>query len=234
VEWTAPTPRPITALFYLLAFLTVWSLGRWGRRLSRFECLSLLVTLASALTATRNIVWFGLAALVLLPVLLDETRISTATGALPAVRRALSLTALAGLAVTLVIVAAKPAGWYDHLWPNDARAAVSTATREPGTRVFASDKYADWLLWQNPKLAGRVAFDIRFELNSRAQIKRLSDYFGRVGPTWQAAARGYQVIVLDRNADDRVRLALRRDAQNRQAYISPGLALLVRTGKAAR
>jgi hypothetical protein len=234
VEWTAPSPRPITALFYLLAFLTIWSLGRWGRKLSRFECLALLVTLASALSATRNIVWFALAALVLLPVLLDETRISSAAGAHPAVRRAFGLTALAGLAVTLVIVAAKPAGWYDHLWPNDAQAAISKTTRDPASRVFASEKYADWLLWRNPKLAGRVAFDIRFELNSRAQIRRLSNYFGRIGPNWQAAARGYQVIVLNRDAHERVRLSLRRDAQIRQAYIDPDLAVLVRTGKVAR
>ena len=232
VEWTAPTPRPITALFYFLAFLTVWSLGRWGRKLSAFECLALLVTLASALSATRNIVWFGLAALVLLPVLLDETRISSAKGAHPAVRRALSLTALTGLAVTLVIVAAKPAGWYDHLWPNRAEAAISAATADPATRVFASDKYADWLLWRNPKLAGRVAFDIRFELNSRAQIRSLSNYFGRIGPNWQAAARGYQVIVLDRHAHNRVRLALRREAGIRQAYITKDLAVLVRTRRA--
>jgi hypothetical protein len=31
-----------------------------------------------------------------------------------------------------------------------------------------------------------------------------------------------------------VRLSLRRDAQIRQAYIDPDLAVLVRTGKAAR
>ena len=78
-----------------------------------------------------------------------------------------------------------------------------------------------------------MAFDIRFELNSRAQIRRLSNYFGRIGPDWQAAARGYQVIVLDRNAHDRVRLALRRDAQIRQAYIDPDVAVLLRTGEAA-
>ena len=234
VEWTAPTPRPITALFYFLALVTVWSLGRWGRRLSTFERLALLVTLASALSATRNIVWFGLAALVLVPVLLDGSRISSTTGAHSAVRRALSLVSLAGLAVTLVIVATKPAGWYDHLWPNEAGTAISAATRDPNSRVFASDKYADWLLWRNPELAGRVAFDIRFELNSRAQIRGLSNYFGRIGPSWQAVAQGYRVIVLDRQAHDRVRLALRDEARVREAYLSHDLAVLVRAGKASR
>lgn len=233
VEWTTPTPRPITALFYLLAFATVWCLGRWGRRLSLFERAALLLTLASALTATRNIVWFGLAALMLLPLLVDEARSPSATGAHPAVRLGLALTSIAGLVAAAAIVVAKPSGWYDHLWHGRAAAAVSAATRDPATRVFASDKYADWLLWREPKLAGRVAFDIRFELNTRTQVRRLYDYFNQIGTNWQAAARGYQVIVLDRSANEKVRLALRRDRKIRETYLDPGIAVLVRTGRAA-
>ncbi len=229
VEWQAPTPRPITALFYFLAFATVWSLGRWGRKLTIFERLALLLTLAAALSAARNIVWFGFAALVLLPVLLDETRISTVTGAHPVVRSALGFAALAGLAATLLVVATKPAGWYDRLWPDRAVAAVSAATRDPSTRVFASDREADWLLWRDPRLRGRVAFDIRFELNTAAQIHRLNAFFDRIGPSWRAAARGYQVIVLDRPGHRRVRKSLLADQRLRETYVGPALSVLVRT-----
>ena len=228
VEWSAPTPRPITALFYLLAFLTVWSLGRWGRKLSIFEGLVLLATLASAMSAARNIIWFGFAALILLPVLLDETRISTVRGAHPAVRSALSFAALAGLAATLLVVATKPAGWYDHLWPDRAAAAVSAATRDPSTRVFASDRDADWLLWRDPRLRGRIAFDIRFELNTAAQIHRLHAFFERIGPNWRSAARGYQVIVLDRPDRERVRKSLLADRRLRETYRGPKVSVLVR------
>ena len=229
VEWEAPTPKPITALFYFLAFLTVWALGRWGRKLSIFERLALLVTLASALSAARNIIWFGFAALILLPVLLDETRISTVTGAHPLVRSALGFTALAGLAATLLVMGTKPAGWYDHLWPDRAVAAVSAATRDPSTRVFASDRDADWLLWRDPRLRGRVAFDIRFELNTAAQIRRLHAFFDRIGPNWRSAARGYEVIVLDRRDRERVRKSLLADRRLRETYLGPALSVLVRT-----
>ena len=230
-EWTPPTPRPITALFYFLAFATAWGIGRWGGKLSVFERLALVLTLASALTATRNIVWFGITALVLLPSLVDEARSRPITAAHRSVRTALGLAAMAGVVTAAAVVAAKPDGWYDHLWHDRAAAAVAAATRDPGTRVFASDRYADWLLWREPGLAGRVAFDVRFELNTRAQVRRLYDFFGRIGPHWQAPARGYRVVVLDRHSHERVRFALREAGQMRETYIDPSLAVLVsRTG----
>ena len=229
-EWTAPTPAPITALFYILAFTTVWALGRWGRKLTGFERLALLVTMASALSATRNILWFGLAAVVLLPVLLDNAGLATTAGAHPAVRRVLGLAALGGLAAALIIGSTRPDSWYDHLWPDRAAAAVAAAARAPSTRVFASDGDADWLLWREPQLRGRIAFDIRFELNSAAQIRSLHRYFNRIGPHWQAAARGYKVIVLDRKRYERVRVSLTAGGRMRQTYLDPDHAVLVRTG----
>ena len=42
--------------------------------------------------------------------------------------------------------------------------AVRAETRDPGTRVWATDGTADWLLWRIPDLRGRIAFDVRFEL----------------------------------------------------------------------
>ena len=229
-EWRAPTPAPITALFYILAFATVWALGRWGRKLTGFERLALLVTMASALGAIRNILWFGLAALVLLPVMLDEAGLATVGRAHLAVRRVLGFAALAGLAAALVFGATRQNSWYEQLWPDRAVAAVSAATRAPSTRVFASDGDADWLLWREPQLRGRVAFDIRFELNSAAQIRSLHRYFNRIGPHWQAAARGYKVIVLDRKRYEKVRVSLVAGGQMRQTFLDPDHAVLVRSG----
>jgi hypothetical protein len=190
----------------------------------------LLVTLASALSATRNILWFGLAVLVLLPVLLDEARAPAATEAHPTVRAALGLTAVGALLAALVFAATKPSGSYDHLWPDRAVAGVAAATRDPSTRVFASDRDADWLLWRLPQLRGRVAFDIRFELNTKAQVGLLHRYFNRIGPHWQAAARGYNVIVLNRGSYEDVRLSLLADRRMRQTYLNHDHAILIRTG----
>jgi hypothetical protein len=142
----------------------------------------------------------------------------------------LGLAALGGLAAAVVFGASRPVSWYDHLWPDRAAAAVSAATRAPSTRVFASDRDADWLLWRDPQLSGRIAFDIRFELNSAAQIRSLHRYFNQIGPHWQAAARGYQVIVLDRQRYERVRVSLTEGGQMRQTYLNPDHAVLVRAG----
>ena len=144
--------------------------------------LALLVTLASALTATRNIVWFGLTALVLLPVLLDRGRLGAEGGVRPGVRLAVALTALIGLATALTATVAKPAHWYESNWPNAAVAHAATSSTARSPRIFASDRIADWLLWREPALRGRVAFDIRFELNTAAQVHALHRFFGRMGP----------------------------------------------------
>jgi hypothetical protein len=64
-------------------------------------------------------------------------------------------------------------------------------------RVFADDRYADWLLWAEPETRGRVAYDIRFELFDRSKFLRLSAYRNRIGDDWRRAARGYDVVLSD-------------------------------------
>jgi hypothetical protein len=39
--------------------------------------------------------------------------------------------------------------------------------------VFADDRHADWLLWAQPSLRGRIAYDIRFELLTPQQFRTL-------------------------------------------------------------
>jgi hypothetical protein len=185
--------------------------------------------MASALHATRNIVWFGLAALILLPVLFTGEGESGKSGAHPAARVGLSMALLGTLVVLFVVVATKPTSWYRGLWPDQhALTAVAVASHDPSTRVFASDRTADWLLWRLPQLRGRVAFDVRFELNTAAQIKRLQHFFARVGPNWQSAGRGYDVVVLDRAEHESVRRSLLGHSRLRQIYLDHDIAVLVR------
>ena len=67
-EW-----RPITATmliavpFFALAFSAVWLLGRSGRRTPIFHQAVLIVLAFGAIDAVRNVSWFGLAAIMLLP-----------------------------------------------------------------------------------------------------------------------------------------------------------------------
>jgi hypothetical protein len=79
--------------------------------------------------------------------------------------------------------------------------AVESATRlDPSVKVFADVRFADWLLWRDPGLRGRVANDARFELLTGTQIDHIRRVFAALGPDWKRAARGYRLIVTDRNA----------------------------------
>jgi hypothetical protein len=67
--------------------------------------------------------------------------------------------------------------------------------------------YADWLLWSQPQLRGRVAFDARFELLTSRQVASIGAFQSRVGD-WRRAVRGYRVVVLDRRDDGKLQKAL--------------------------
>ena len=76
-------------------------------------------------------------------------------------------------------------------------APVSRQLAQPGARVWADDRNADWLLWKLPQARGRIALDIRYELLSKPQFEDLVAYHDRSGEHWRTAARGYGTIVLD-------------------------------------
>ena len=67
----------------------------------------------------------------------------------------------------------------------------------PQATVFADDRYADWLLWEYPQLASRVAYDIRFELFTLDQLNELRAYRRVTGTEWNAAASDFSVVVFD-------------------------------------
>jgi hypothetical protein len=207
-EWGPSQLSARTAPFYLLAFASVWLVARHGERLTGFERAALLVALAGGITAIRSIVWFALAALVLLPPAVDGALASRPARRL-GVRRALAVVALAGVLAAALAVATRPPEWYTREWPGTAARVVADASgRAPGLRVLADDRHADWLLWENPEIAGRVAYDVRFELLSRAQLRWLFEYRNRVGDRWRQASDGYGLVTVDRTTsqDDGQRL----------------------------
>ena len=46
------------------------------------------------------------------------------------------------------------------------------AELEPDDRVFAPDRFSDWMLFKIPELRGRIAYDVRFELYDEAFYDR--------------------------------------------------------------
>jgi hypothetical protein len=199
-EWQPSTPAAKTGFFFVLALVTVWFAGRNTKRLTLFEHLVLAVTLLSALTAIRSIVWFVLTALMLLPVLLEP---ASAKRLFRPERRPLTphvfvAVAVAGLALFSLL---RPPSWFMQYWPQRSLPALRQAAQDPSVRVFASDRYADWLLWEVPQLRGRVAYDIRFELMRTKQLKQLVTYRNEIGDHWRRTAAGYKVFAFDLRHD---------------------------------
>jgi hypothetical protein len=198
-EWAPTTLRLVTAPVFVLAIGGAWLLGRARGNVRAFEALALLATGGLAFQAQRNMPWFGLAAILILPALLDRVRVPAAQP-----RRANRI--LAGFAALAVVVAvaaigAKSTSWFLQRYPTTV---ADTAASAAGTsrRVFANESYADWLVWTHPELSGRIAFDARFELLSNPQLVSLFDFRTGLGD-WQAAARGYDVLVLSGKDENR-------------------------------
>jgi hypothetical protein len=205
VEW-APTKLAIaTAPFYVLALAAVWLAGRCRSRFTLFEQGALLMTLVLAFLAIRSVVWFMLAAIVLLPAALDGVLSSHWTKPRSrAVNRLMAATAVVACGWIAVRAVTQPTSWYTRDYPSAAAASVANiADRNPGLRIFANERYADWLLLQHPELRGRIAFDGRFELLRTKELKRIVEFRARVAGS-AGAARGYGLLVLDPASEKKV------------------------------
>ncbi len=176
-EWQWSSPSATTALFWVLVLVAagVLALRRCRSRLTVYELTVLAITFVGAVQAVRGVIWFALACAAILPVALDGLLTKTDVDA-PGVNRAISLASLGGLAVAAIVFLAHPASWYVSDWPRQRVDAVRAATRDPATRVYATDGTADWLLWRIPDLRGRVAYDVRFELYDQAALDDIVQY----------------------------------------------------------
>ena len=65
-------------------------------------------------------------------------------------------------------------------------AAVRDSLTTPETRVFATSRDADWILWRIPELRGRLAYDVRFEIYDRETFERIVRFRGEQGEDWKS------------------------------------------------
>ena len=177
-----------------IAVVLVW-LGR--RRLTVFDVAVLALTFVGGVTAIRGIVWFALACMIFIPVAIGRRLESKRTGE---PRRGLNVAIATGLVVALLAVAgslfARGESWFESYWPREAVEAVR-AEVSPDDRVFASDRFSDWMLFKIPELRGRMAYDVRFELYDEDFFDRLQDYDYETGPDWKSFADGYRIVIVD-------------------------------------
>ena len=196
-EWRRSDPGFDTLFFYVLAAIALLVVVIGRRRLGLFDFATLGFTFAGAVLAIRGIPWFSLACLVLVPVAIGRKL----EGRTPRPRRALdgalALGAVTLLAIVAVFALARDDSWYDQKWPEGAVTATRDALSSPDTRVFATSRDADWILWRLPELRGRIAYDVRFEIYDRETFESIVRFRGEQGDDWKSLADGYEIIVLE-------------------------------------
>jgi len=196
-EWRWAAPATNTMLFYALAGIAIVLVILGRRRLTVFDFAVLGLTFVGGVSAIRGIVWFALACMVFVPVAIGHKLEAKRRGE---PRRRLNVGIAVGLSVASIAVAvslfARDDTWFEEFWPRDAVAAVRSEV-EPGDRVFAPDRFSDWMLFRIPELRGRVSYDVRFELYDREFFDELSEYAGESTPDWKSFADGYRIVIVD-------------------------------------
>lgn len=217
-EWRPMPVRVPTIAFFLTAFLLVALYARYRRSLTGFEQWALVPLLVAAFAAARNAVWFELALAVALPRLLDAWRPAVPPD--EGVRRINRVLAPAVICVVVVFVAvqaAKPV-----VTPGSARAAAAVSRAAgPHGLVLADDRHADWLLWQRPELAGRIAYDVRFELFDARQLRTIIGLDHGLRAPWMRCGRAMSVVTFED--------ASRRDLYRAQGVLGSDAQLVANT-----
>jgi hypothetical protein len=236
-EWE-PVTHEIAMLIavLLLCAVALWGVVRHRERTTVWDCGALLILAIGAFGAVRNVPWFALAALVLLPVWIDPSAPA------PAWRMRRGPLLAAGVAafgaVWLVQGAVKTVQTKAAAWtPYFPAGALATVRREvdahPGWRVYADDTLADWLLWELPELHGRVAADARFELMRPAQLDSQIDLVSAAGADWKRAARGCRLLVLNGSSYRHATHGFEREPGARTLSASAHVVVILRTAAGA-
>ncbi len=211
-EWAPPTIRDLGGMiFFLFLLLCIVVLAYARRRPDLTDMLLFLAFLWNALSANRNIVWFGFVA-TLLVVVQAATLIGTPKQARGVVGSPTLNAVLIGM-LALLLALALP-WWKSELLPPSVGALLSEETpvdavaymrSQPDRprRLFHSEAYGSYMIWQAPEQP--VFIDTRIELYP---IEQWRDYIN-LGQGNNAAA------LLQKYAID----ALRLDAKGQKGLI---------------
>jgi hypothetical protein len=206
-EWQPVTTSTTeSVVLFLVLGLALWSFGRHPEKTTTWENLALLIVAASAIEVIRNALFLGVLAMLVVPVSLAWGKDVARPAGNPRavlINGLLAATAAALLAIAVIGNFTRPASQFEFGSQRaGVLAAVQTAVRQdPSLRIMADEHFGDWLLWRDPALSGRIGNDVRFEILTATQLSRLEAFFQELGPNWKRAARGYRLLVLDRQDD---------------------------------
>ena len=172
-QWAPTTFSPIAAPLLVLVFATVWMLGRSASSYTAYERWLLLAAVVLGLLAVRNWAFASLLLVMLAPQGFDKALRKRSPRPAPAVGAVIALVAAASSLAGIVGVLGSSETSLTRNYPAGAARAAAAAASAPHAQVYAGISYADWLLWTHPELAGKVVFDVRYELLHSSEVKRL-------------------------------------------------------------
>ncbi|HTX46548.1 MAG TPA: hypothetical protein VMD48_09730 [Solirubrobacteraceae bacterium] len=240
-EWQPITSSTMVAVpFFIAAALALWCVGRNSTRTTAFERLALLALGVISIEVVRNALFFGLFALLVLPLLLGLSERHGAEADTARRRRGVINLALSGVAALALIVGvsaafARPASSteYHYIQPGVLQTVERATSANPSLRTLSDVRFSDWLLWRDPALAGRIAYDTSWELLTPAQMNSLQAVFGVVGTNWKRAADGYRLLVLDQHAEPAAAAAFRAEPGARVLYDDGQSIVILRSASEA-
>jgi hypothetical protein len=200
IEW-APPRFPSFAFFELcvpaafaLAAMLLASIRGW--RPSAVVVGAAAMTAAAGAVESGSIVWFGMAASLLLADAAKTwfpTRPRAGGFAL-----ALAIPAVLLGGFVLAQLSARSGPSYESLLPSRVMALTTAyAGSHPCTLVLADNLSSSALLWHDPWLAGRIGFDARLEQYPRAALTRFVAFTHGPSRGWAATHAGYGLLVGD-------------------------------------
>lgn len=187
-EWRSPEWHESSFLIVIGA-ATAGLLAVRYRALSAYERAVIAALLALSFYSVRYALFLGYALMFCLPLLLS----SHDHGPAPLGFKGASLLAAAASALAVLFSVRGFDRRSEALWPRQTSQLVAALAGSSGA-VFAEMRQADRLVWQSPALAGRIAFDARFELLDAAQAQMISDVLA--GRSLEQGLRKYGVFVV--------------------------------------
>jgi len=210
-QWQPSTLSILSLPLFALAVGFFWLLGRAGSAYTGFEKLAGIALVAFGLLAVRNWVWLCLFAIVLYPKALDRIRTVRRTAAEPRLNRVVGVAGIGIAVLGAALALSRPPSAFTRTFPRSAAQAVGRlADAHPGARIWATEQWADWLLWEDPQLEGRMAFDARVELLTSAQVKRMT-VFSATSLLVRQVRRRYAIVVVSKGNEPDAYRVLRRE-----------------------
>ena len=237
-EWQPVTTLPVVAVdsSVLLVAITVWSFGRRVGRTTVFERCALLVLAAGAIPALRNVVWFSLATLIVLPGLDRPRRAVEEEGPLPGWRQNAAQSGARHRGGRAAGGRARPGGCKSCFRPHSIRCIRTAHSPRSAVPSTPGGRPACTRTSGSPtgscggcrSCAGGWAYDASFELLSSTQLQAIGVFKSESGADWSRVAGGYRLLGTLTARRRRWSGRLRAEPGTRRLFESDGVVVLLR------